>query len=161
MAIPVQEESTSVEVEVLDQSINRIILAGSSFLGKVRQYGPGAAATPAEAHLVEAIHNHPDANANQLAERLGFTKGNISLRTAKLCAKGLIEKYNRDHSRKEVFYRLTARGRALYEAHARFHEARNRSVYRKFRSFSQEQKEFLCMFLKEYAEHLESYYSGR
>jgi DNA-binding MarR family transcriptional regulator len=152
------EVSASFEVSDMDESFNRIINAANSFLGKVRHYGEGVAATPAEAHLVTAIHNHPEANTIRLARIMGFTKGNISLRTAKLCEKGLIEKYNKNHNKKEIFYRLTAKGRALFDAHARFHAEQNRRIYQKYLSFSQEEKGFLCGFLREYAAYLEDYY---
>jgi DNA-binding MarR family transcriptional regulator len=142
----------------LDENLNRIINANNAFLGKIRDFNGQVAATPAEAHLVESIHNHPDANANELARILGFTKSNISLRTAKLVEKGLVERYNRDHNRKEIFYRVTAKGQQLYDAHARFHADMSRPIYQKFLSFSSEQKEFLCRFLNEYAEYLDNYY---
>lgn len=142
----------------MDESFNRIINASNSFLGKVRHYSEGVAATPAEAHLVTAIHNHPEANTIRLARIMGFTKGNISLRTAKLGEKGLIEKYNKHPNKKEIFYRLTAKGLALNEAHARFHAEQNRKVYEKYVSFPQRDKEFLCGFLREFANYLEDYY---
>jgi DNA-binding MarR family transcriptional regulator len=142
----------------LDEHLNRILNATNSFLGRVRHYDEQMAATPAEAHLVESIHNHPEANANELARILGFSKGNISLRTAKLCAKGLIEKYNKGNNKKEIFYRVTAKGQALYDAHARFHEDQNRAIYAKYLTFSRGEKAFLCSFLKEYADYLDNYY---
>ena len=144
----------------LDESLNRIINSNNSFLGRVRRFSEEVQATPAEAHLVESIHNHPDANANELARILGFTKSNLSLRTAKLCDKGLVERYNKDGNRKENYYRVTAKGRALYEAHARFHRELNRPIYQKYLSFSADQKTFLCGFLKEYADYLEYYLNG-
>src|SRR5208283_4471744 len=98
----------------LDENFNRIINSNNSFLGKVRRFSNGMAATPAEAHLVETIHHHPEANANELARILGFTRSNISLRTAKLCEKGLIERLSKGGNRKEVFYRVTAKGMLLY-----------------------------------------------
>jgi DNA-binding MarR family transcriptional regulator len=142
----------------LDEHLNRILNSTNSFLGKTRRYSGMVAATPAEAHLVEAIHNHPEANTNELARILGFTKGNISLRTGKLVLKGLIEKYNKDDNRKEIFYRLTPKGQQLFDAHARFHADQHRAVYQKYLSFSESERSFLCNFLHEYADYLHAYY---
>ena len=152
------EDGVLPEIEALDESLNRIINAANSFLGKVRHYSEDSAATPAEAHLVTVIHNHPEANAHQLARILGFTKGNVSLRTAKLCEKGLIERFNKGNNRKEIFYRLTPGGQALFDAHARFHAEQHREIYRKFQSFPQREKDFICGFLKEFADYLEDFY---
>lgn len=145
----------------MDEQFNRIINASNTFLARERHYGDGVSATPAEAHLVESIHHHPDANSNELAQLLGFTKGNLSVRAAKLCAKGLVEKYNRDGNRKEIHYRVTARGLHLYHAHARFHADQNRPVYQKYLSFSEQEKALLCGFLKEYADYLANYFMRR
>lgn len=145
----------------LDESLNRIINSNNSFLGRVRRFNEEVLATPAEAHLVESVHNHPDANANELARILGYTKSNLSLRTAKLCDKGLIQRYNKDGNRKEIYYRVTPRGQALYDAHARFHLDLNRPIYQKYLSFSADQKTFLCGFLKEYADYLEYYLNDK
>lgn len=145
----------------LDENLNRIFNSTNSFLGKVRHYNHQVSATPAEAHLVETIHNHPQANANELARILGFTKGNISLRTTKLCEKGLLERYNNGTNRKEVFYRVTAKGQMLYDAHKQFHLDQNRPVYQKFIALSDAEKTFLCGFLKDYAEYLDHCYLNK
>lgn len=152
------EDLALSEVYAMDESINRIINAANSFLSKNRHYSEEVAATPTEAHLVTAIYNHPEANANNLARIMGFTKGNISLRTAKLCQKGLIEKYNKTNNIKEVFYRLTEKGQRLFDAHAQYHMDQNRQIYSKFVSLPAHQKELICEFLREFADHLEDQY---
>ena len=45
---------------------------------KRRDYGCGIAMSVREIHTLEAIHNHPELNATQLAESIGLQKGTFS-----------------------------------------------------------------------------------
>lgn len=143
---------------VIDELIGRIVNEIHSRFGKIIHYSPDVAVTPAEAHFVEAIHDHPQANTNELAEILGLTKGNISLRAARLCKKGYIEKFNREDNKKEIHYRLKAKGSELYNAHASYHFGRNRAIYNRFDALSPAEKELICSFLFEYAKYMGDFY---
>jgi DNA-binding MarR family transcriptional regulator len=146
------------DVELLDELLNRIGNSIGALEKQTRRYDKDIVSTPPEAHLIEAIHNHPEANTSDLAAILGLTKGSISIRTAKLSKKGYIEKYNQKGNKKEVYYRLTPLGKKLYDAHERFHEEQNRKIYKMFASFPESKRKFICDFLKDYADYLENSY---
>ncbi len=148
------------EFSEIDELMGRIINSTHAHFGKIVRYGADVAVTPSEAHFVEAICDHPGANTNDLAQILGLTKGNISLRAARLCEKGYIEKYNREDNRKEIHYRLTRRGQEIYDAHATYHFDRNRAIYHRFDSLSPEDKKLVLDFLKEYAAYMGDFYVG-
>lgn len=146
------------EIEMLDELLNRISNSINTLEKQTRRYIDEVICTPSEAHLIEIIHNHPDANTSEMAAILGLTKGSISIRTAKLCRKGLIEKYKQEGNKKEVYYRLTPIGQRVYDGHEKFHADQNRAIYNKFLSFSGKEKEFILNFLRDYAIHLEESY---
>jgi DNA-binding MarR family transcriptional regulator len=147
------------DLALIDELMGRIMNAIHSHFGKLVNYSQEIMATPAEAHFIEAIQDHPKSNTNEIAEILGLTKANISLRAARLCKKGYIEKYNRPSNRKEIYYRLTTFGHALYDAHAAYHFNRNRSVYKRFNAYPDEEKELIIGFLLEYAKYMGDFYN--
>ena len=67
--------------------------------------------------MLVAIHNHPDANASDLAKALGVTKGAVSQIARKLKEKQLVEQFQQLENRKAVFFRLTAKGEQVYLGH--------------------------------------------
>ena len=156
--MPAISDITKRDIQTLDEQIDRISSITTIFMGRIRAYDNGLSATAYEAHLVEAISNHPDANTNELARLLGYTKGNISLRTNKLCQKGLIYKYNKSNNRKEIYYHLTEKGKQLYQAHQDFHEEQQRAIYREFVSYGSGERGLILHFLEGYASYMEQYY---
>lgn len=146
------------DLSVIDELMGRIINATHSHFGKEISYSKDVMATPAEAHFIEAIKDHPNANTNEIAEILGLSKANISLRAARLCKKEYIEKYNKAHNRKEIYYRLLSRGQEIYDAHAMYHASRNRAVFQRFNALPEEEKKLIAGFLLEYAKYMGDFY---
>jgi len=85
-------------------------------------YGTGHILYQSEIHTIEAISNHEDVNASQLATILGITSGAITQVTSKLINKGLIEQYRMNNNKKEVYYRLTTTGKIANTEHSKYHE---------------------------------------
>ena len=86
------------EIEMLDELLNRISNSINTLEKQTRRYIDEVICTPSEAHLIEIIHNHPDANTSEMAAILGLTKGSISIRTAS-SRKGLIERLQEGNKR--------------------------------------------------------------
>lgn len=86
---------------------------------KSRDYGTGDLLFHAEVHMLVAIGNHPNANASELARKLGITSGAVTQVVKKLTRKKLVEKYQRAENRKEVFFRLTPKGARAHAGHER------------------------------------------
>jgi DNA-binding MarR family transcriptional regulator len=76
-------------------------------------YGTGNVLYQSEVHIIEAINNHKNVNASELANILGITNGAITQVTSKLIKKGLIEQYQMLNNKKEVFYQLTNLGKIV------------------------------------------------
>jgi DNA-binding MarR family transcriptional regulator len=71
--------------------------------------------------MIEAIHNYPQVNANELARILGVTNGAITQMANKLIKKGFVEMFRLNGNRKEVYYKLTSLGEVAYEGHEKYH----------------------------------------
>lgn len=85
-------------------------------------YGTGHILYQSEIHTIEAINNHKDVNASELANVLGITSGAITQVTNKLIKKELIEQYRMNNNMKEVYYRLTTTGKIANTEHSNYHQ---------------------------------------
>lgn len=109
-----------------------------------------------EIHSIEYIGEHPDSNVTRLAEAFYQTRGGISKITKKLMRKGIIENYQKPDNKKEIYFRLTPQGQAIYQIHAKLHaefNARDRAV---FEQLTDEQSDLILGFLKNYSRHLDA-----
>lgn len=109
-----------------------------------------------EIHSIEYIGEHPNSNVTRLAEAFYQTRGGISKITKKLMRKGIIENYQKPDNKKEIYFRLTPQGQAIYQIHAKLHaefNARDRAV---FEQLTDEQSDLILGFLKNYSRHLDA-----
>lgn len=110
---------------------------------------------PSEVHCIEYIGRHVDANVTKLAEALYMTRGAISKITRKLLHKGLIESYQKPDNQKEIYFRLTGQGIAVYQIHDELHQEfreRDRAV---FEQVTDSQYAGMLSFMEKYNRHLD------
>jgi DNA-binding MarR family transcriptional regulator len=91
-------------------------------------YGVGFPLHHSEVHLLEAIKFCNGANAGEIARYLGITNGAVSQVAKKLMDKALIETFQVEDNRKEVFFRLTPLGNKACAGHQRHHKKINASL---------------------------------
>jgi DNA-binding MarR family transcriptional regulator len=91
-------------------------------------YGLGFPLYHSEVHLLEAIKFCKGVNAGEIARYLGITNGAVSQVAKKLINKALIETYQTEDNRKEVFFRLTPLGNKACAGHQRHHKKINASL---------------------------------
>lgn len=110
---------------------------------------------PSEVHCMEYIEQHEDPNVTQLAESLYMTSGAISKMTKKLIKKGIIESYQKTDNKKEIYFRLTEQGKAIYRIHEDLHkefQERDKAV---FEQVTEEQFDSMLSFMEKYSRHLD------
>ncbi|MBK1810826.1 MarR family transcriptional regulator [Clostridium sp. YIM B02505] len=108
-----------------------------------------------EIHCIEYIGRNVDPNVTKLGESFYMTRGAISKLTKKLIQKGLIESYQKPENKKEVYFRLTEQGRALYKVHDELHkefQERDKAV---FEQVTEEQFDSMLKFIEKYNKHLD------
>lgn len=117
---------------------------------KLRDY------TPSEVHCIEAINKTAEPNVTKLAETLYMTRGAISKLTKKLIQKGLIASYRKPENKKEIYFRLTAKGSAVNKIHDELHAEfwqRDKAI---FDQLTPEQLAAMSAFVQAYSEHLDT-----
>ncbi len=124
---------------------------------KRRDYGCGIVMSAREVHLLEAVHNHPDLNASELAEKVGLRKGTFSKMTHRLETSGLLTSYHNENNRKVVFYRLTELGERAYEGHYQFHERTSPMTYEYFHYYTEDEQRAILEFIEHYTNYLKEY----
>lgn len=111
---------------------------------------------PSEVHCIEFIGKHADSNVTKLAESFYMTSGAISKLTKKLIEKGVIESYQKPDNKKEIYFRLTEQGKAVYNIHEDLHkefQERDKAV---FEHVTGEQFDEMLRFLDKYSRHLDA-----
>jgi DNA-binding MarR family transcriptional regulator len=109
-----------------------------------------------EVHCIEYIGSHSDPNVTQMAESFFLTRGAISKMTKKLLQKGLIESYQNPDNRKEIYFKLTEPGQAVYKIHESLHrefQERDKAI---FEQITAEQFEGILRFVELYGRHLDA-----
>lgn len=110
--------------------------------------------TPSEIHCIQYVGDHSDSNVTRLASAFQMTTGGVTKLTKKLLEKGLLEAYKSPDNRKEVYFRLTPEGQAVY----RIHEQLNREFDERdkpvLEHFSEGEYDCLLHFITLYNQHL-------
>lgn len=138
------------------------VLAGFSevfnkraWLNKVKMEKALAGYAASEVHCIEFIGKHKDPNVTKMAESMYMTRGAISKLTKKMLKKGYIESYQKTDNRKEIYFKLTAEGKKVFDIHERLHrefEERDEVV---FEPVTDAQYDVFIEFLERYNQHLD------
>ncbi|MCH5266182.1 MAG: MarR family transcriptional regulator [Lachnospiraceae bacterium] len=124
-------------------------------LSKLREDSSLRKYNSSELHIIAAIGDLAEPNVTSLAQYMGMTRGGISKNVKKLMDAGLILSYQKDGNTKNIYYRLTDAGKAVYEKHAEAHKewiARDRKF---MKNFSDEQIQQVTDFMVQYIEHID------
>ncbi|MBV6715528.1 MarR family transcriptional regulator [Paenibacillus chitinolyticus] len=111
---------------------------------------------PSEVHCIEYIEKNVDSNVTKLAESFYMTRGAISKITKQLLKKGLIESYRKADNKKEIYFRLTEKGKVIYNIHEDLHkefQERDKAV---FEQVTEEQFDSMLSFVEKYSRHLDA-----
>ena len=111
-------------IEKLIYSFNKI----NEQSKKSRDYGTGHLLHQAEIHAIQAVKNHSQANASELAKVLGITNGAVTQVIGKLKKKDFVDKYYLNNNRKEVYFKLTKEGEVAFKGHEKHHQEMNSKV---------------------------------
>lgn len=110
---------------------------------------------PSEVHCIEWIEKNADSNVTKLAESLYMTSGAISKIMKKLIKQGIIESYRKPDNKKEIYFRLTEQGRAVYTIHEELHKEFQKRDQAVFQQVTEEQFDSMLSFVERYNRHLD------
>ncbi|MGX4599103.1 MarR family transcriptional regulator [Faecalimicrobium sp. JNUCC 81] len=109
-----------------------------------------------EIHCMEYIEKNTDSNVTKLADAFYMTRGGISKIIKKLINNGLMESYQKPDNKKEIYFRLTEKGKEVNKVHEKLHkefEERDKAI---FDQVTDEQYESIFSFIKIYSNHLDT-----
>ncbi|MBM7833179.1 MarR family transcriptional regulator [Clostridium sardiniense] len=133
----------------------RDLLNKISWLNKFKMEDSLKGYKPSEVHCIEYIGRNIDSNVTKLAESFFMTRGAISKLTKKLIEKGLIESYQKQDNKKEIYFRLTEQGKIIYKIHEELHQEfreRDKAVFEKV---TEEQFDSMLSLVEKYSKHLD------
>lgn len=111
---------------------------------------------PSEIHCIEAINEIEGANVTKIAESLYMTRGAISKLTKKLLQKELIESYRKPENKKEIYFRLTNKGKSINDIHNSLHTEFSKRDKHVFDEITDSQFEDILLLLEKYNKHLDN-----
>ncbi|MEK4150341.1 MarR family transcriptional regulator [Carnobacterium sp. FSL E2-0243] len=111
--------------------------------------------TSSEVHCMEYIEKNKDSNVTKLADSFYMTRGAISKLTKKLIKKELIESYQKSDNKKEIYFRLTEKGREAYDIHEKLHNEFSERDKVVFEQVTDEQFNSMLQFVELYSQHLD------
>ena len=116
--------------------------------------------TVTEMHCIENIGKTDAPNVTKLAAAMNLTRGGVSKMIRKILKKGAAEAYTDDANKKEIYYRLTALGKRVFDAHEDIHKKWRKQDEAFFKRFSDKEIAFAKQFIKKYIKHLTDF-TGR
>ncbi|CAB1250218.1 MarR family transcriptional regulator [Clostridium sp. MT-14] len=111
---------------------------------------------PSEIHCIAYIGKDEDSNVTKLAESFDMTRGAISKLTKKLVKKGLIESYQKPNNNKEVYFKPTEQGKAIYNIHEEMHKEFKDRDQPFFEQVTEKQLDVILDFAEKYNIHLDT-----
>lgn len=108
-----------------------------------------------EISFIEYIASYPETNVTQIAAALYMTRGAISKLTKKLERKKIINSYQKNDNKKEIYFTLTVAGQEVEDRHRQLHETFISNDKAVFQSFSDEELDIMIRFLSRYNHHLD------
>lgn len=134
----------------------RTLFNKMAWLNKAKMEASLKGYKPSEVHCIEYIGKNVDSNVTKLAEAFFMTRGAISKLTKKLIKRGIIECYQKPDNKKEIYYKLTKEGTAVFNIHEGLHtEFSNRDKV-VFEQLTETQFDSLLKFAANYNKHLDS-----
>jgi DNA-binding MarR family transcriptional regulator len=147
-------EGMSKEEQVIMSLRN--VLNKMAWLNRIKMEESLKGYKSSEAHCIEYIKKNADPNVTKLAEAFYMTSGAMSKTTKKLIKKGLIESYQRPDNKKEVYFRLTGQGEAVYKTHDELHKEFQKRDKAVFEQITEEQFDSMLNFFERYSAHLDA-----
>lgn len=110
---------------------------------------------PSEVHCIEYIGKNVDSNVTKLAESFYMTRSAMSKITKKLIEKGFIESYQKPDNKKEIYFRLTKKGKEINKIHDKLHKEFQERDKVVFEEVTEEQLDSMINFVEKYSRHLD------
>lgn len=106
-----------------------------------------------EVHCIDSIGMTDHPNVTKIAEQMSLTRAGISKISKRLLSKDLIESYQEPDNNKEIYFRLTERGRVVYDEHKKIHDKVSEEWVSFFEGYSDDEQAAILRFFMEIDDH--------
>ena len=107
-----------------------------------------------EMHCVDFVFKTELPNVTKLSEKMNITKGGVSKIIKKLIEKNAIESFSVDTNKKEIYYKLTNKGKEVFKLHKNIHEKWCEINLEFFKNCSKEEIKYTKLNLEKYIQYL-------
>ncbi|WP_218121850.1 MarR family transcriptional regulator [Desulforhopalus singaporensis] len=108
-----------------------------------------------DTNCIEQIGSTENLNVTKIAKKLHLTRGAVSKIIKKLISSGDVISYQHDENKKEIYYKLTEKGRLLYKEHHRRHKAWEERDLKFFNEIQEKELEVVCNFMNSFNKYLD------
>jgi len=114
-----------------------------------------------EVHCLHWIGTLDHPNVTRIARQMQMTRGAITKITRKLMGRAFVESFRKPGNEKELYFRLSGGGVALFEEHRRQHEQARREKLELLQAFSPGEQTAILGFLEGVNLQLDAKLKGR
>ncbi|PLS09013.1 MarR family transcriptional regulator [Bacillus halotolerans] len=107
-------------------------------------------------HVIDCIGQHEPINNTGIAKKMNLSKANVTKISTKLIKEEFINRYQLTDNKKEVYFKLTRKGRQIFDLHEKLHKKKELAFYQFLDSFSQDEQHAVLKFLEQLTSRLEA-----
>ncbi|MDL5610548.1 MarR family transcriptional regulator [Bacillus halotolerans] len=107
-------------------------------------------------HVIDCIGQHEPINNTGIAKKMNLSKANVTKISTKLIKEEFINRYQLSDNKKEVYFKLTRKGRQIFDLHEKLHKKKELAFYQFLDSFSQDEQNAILKFLEQLTSRLEA-----
>ncbi|MCC2115175.1 MarR family transcriptional regulator [Bacillus halotolerans] len=107
-------------------------------------------------HVIDCIGQHEPINNTGIAKKMNLSKANVTKISTKLIKEEFINRYQLSDNKKEVYFKLTRKGRQIFDLHEKLHKKKELAFYQFLDSFSQDEQNAVLKFLEQLTSRLEA-----
>ncbi|MCE5173380.1 MarR family transcriptional regulator [Paenibacillus profundus] len=100
-------------------------------------------------HVIDCIGKNEPVNNTAIAEKMELSKASITKISTKLYEDGFVKRTRLNDNKKEIYFRLTSKGKKLYELHDKLHKLEEERFYRFLDKYSSTELDFVRQFMQD------------
>ncbi|MBP1990176.1 MarR family transcriptional regulator [Paenibacillus eucommiae] len=106
-------------------------------------------------HVIDCIGNHEPINSTAIAEKMELSKASITKIGSKLLEDGLVKRSQLKENKKEIYFRLTPKGKKIFDLHQKMHQIEADRFYRFLSKYAESDLVVVRNFLQDLGTKLE------
>lgn len=106
-------------------------------------------------HVIDCIGKNDPINSTAIAEKMELSKASITKIGNKLLKDGLVKRTQMNENKKEVYFRLTPKGKRIFDLHEKMHQMEKERFHQTLDKYSDEELMVIRRFLQDYGFQIE------